>query len=496
MGKGDKQGSKSGAAAWTMASRVGSQASQLLVFLVAARFLSPEEFGYFSLISAINILMTRLVAAGWLEFIAAFRGEREVEAHAFSLSILAGLVATVLNGIAAWVFLGLPELAPYASLQAMLAVSLVGIGVGALWEGYLIRAQRGQTLAQVVLLSQVCGTAASIAGLFAGWHVFSLGVGKAVTHVIYVLGTGATSRFFPGFRLHSSGAHKIAEYSKNILLTNLIGYAHGYTATLVIGLFLGPGPVGLYRAGARVAASLGEVMREPARIVCWMTLRNAVDEAEHDGSATTGLDGHDEKTAAALSRSSERFIALVLVLAMPAFVGLALTSESLLVVVLGDTWRAAAPVVSILAIARLVMMPEVLTAPLLSMLHKVDKISRLALLGGVIAVAVMPLSAPFGMEWAAVGQLIASLATTGLAADAYARHAAVSWRRAISLSSPSALACLAMVVAFYTYHLLLRAELAHPAARLGAELLLGIAVFVPVFTALGGWRRLIHVYAR
>ena len=474
-----------------MASRIAGQGSQLLVFFVAARFLSPAEFGVFSLLSAVNMLMTRLGQAGWVEFAASWRGAAEVDDHGFTLATAGGLAVAVLGSIAAGVFLLLPSLAQYANVQLLLSLSVLGTGSSAFWAGLLLRRQHGEALAKSIAVSQIVGGGAAIFMLVFGWKMTGLATGKLVTHVVNLAMVAASVRWFPRPRWTSSGLGPIKQYNRSILSSNLIGYSRGYAATLALGLFLGTSAVGLYRAGARVVGALAEIIGEPAKTVCWMSLREAVDRAE-PSAAIHGT--REQRAQHALTRSSERFLALIVLLTTPVFLGLAATSDSAVRVLLGEAWLGAAPIVTILAVARLISLPSVLTAPLLSMAKRVDKLPRVDLISGAATILALPVSAPFGVLWAALGQLAAAIFGSVVAARAHARYADVRFRRALALGAPSALASLVMVIVLYSSRDWAREVFADIRVRLVAELALGGGVFLGLFTILGGWRRLVATY--
>ena len=260
-----------------MASRVGSQAAQLAVFLVAARYLSPADFGVFSLFFAFQVLISQLVQLGWPEFVASWEGASEVDAQAFTMAALGGVGAALLGTAGAVVVLAFPKVAPYAFLQLLLSLPLAGVGITAVLEGWLLRSGRGAALAKLVLISEISGAAAAIFGLTQGWEVISLGVGKLVSQSLLALGSVATARWFPGLRLRGPGTRDIIIYQRNLLVSKLMWYLEQYAGVLALGLFLGPHAVGLYRAAERVVGAVAELVFAPARVVCWMTLRPVVD---------------------------------------------------------------------------------------------------------------------------------------------------------------------------------------------------------------------------
>ncbi|MGE0409762.1 MAG: hypothetical protein AB7P23_10955, partial [Amphiplicatus sp.] len=84
----DDPETKRGSGRWVLASRVTVQASQLIIFLAAARFLTPAEFGVFALVQAYSVLLFLFAAAGWREFVMSWTGEERAVDQAITYAIL------------------------------------------------------------------------------------------------------------------------------------------------------------------------------------------------------------------------------------------------------------------------------------------------------------------------------------------------------------------------------------------------------------------------
>lgn len=492
-----RRGGTGGAAAWTTLSRVVAQGMQFAVFVVAARYLAPADFGIYVLISSINMLLMRFAEAGWREFETSWEGAPAVEAQALGLSLVSSIGISALGALAGWVMIWFPQLSPYASLQVLLSLSLLGTGPYSTWAGYLVRDRRAATLAKVDLVAQTLGGLCSMAGLYYGYRLDALGAGKLATQLLNVLALWPVVRWTAGLRLTGTGGHSIAQFTKSLLGAKLIGYLQGYAATLVISLFLGPAAVGLYRAGSRVVASLAEVIAEPLRIVCWTNLRGAIDRVSAAQPAVTETERGDHPgRMASLAESSERFLTMALVVTTPIYLGLAVTAEPTIVVMLGEQWRGAASVVTILSLSRLVSTPLLLTAPLLSLARRVEKIPTLNLITGLSTVLALPLFAPFGVVPAALGQLAAALVSLWFSARAHTHYGAVRFHRAILDGLPSFAASLAMVAALALARAPVRDWVSAQGVQLALQVALGLLVFLPLFALFGGFRRITSVLAR
>ncbi|MDD9940016.1 MAG: oligosaccharide flippase family protein [Myxococcales bacterium] len=492
------------AATWTMASRVVAQGTQFAVFIVAARFLTPAQFGMYVLIQAINMLMAKVAEAGWREFTTTWQGESEADAQAFTLATLGGVGLALVGVVGAFVLSLMPDHAEYAGLQLLLALSIAGMGTTQVWSGQLIRTRRADALAKAVLLGQALGGSISIGGLVLDFGVTALGAGKLVAQVVTMIMIVAMAPWFPGIRLSSPGTPTIVKFTKSMLGSKCIAYLQGNAAVLLVSFFLGPTTVGLYRAGARVAGSVAEIVAEPTRIVCWMTLRRAAERPVDAGRAGQGEVGagapeqqaEDSPERAELAESAERFLGLSLSLATPVFLGVAVTAEPLVVALLGEQWRPSAPVVVVMALAHFIATQMVMTAPLLSLAGQVERIPMIDLFSGIATIAGLSMLAPFGLVPTALGQLSAQLATLWVIVRAHARYAAVSWARAVRQAMPSILAALAMVAVILLSRPWLHTAVEDARLQLAGEIVGGVLVFAVGLTALGGWRPLIAAYAK
>ena len=475
---------------------------QFAVFAVAGHYLSPAEFGIYAVISSIHILLFRCAQAGWREYIASSDREAALDAHAFGLSIVGSVLLTLLGVSAAWAMTLIDSVKDYALLQALLSMSLIGTGPYSIWAGFLVRERRAATLAKVDLAAQLSGGLATIAGLYFGHGFDALGFGRLSTQLLNALALWPLVGWTAGLRFSSHAGRAILQFNRNLLGAKLIGYLQGYAATLVVGVFLGPAAVGLYRAGSRVVASLAEVLSEPLRMVCWMSLRTAVDGAatgEHGrGSAETSPanPAADEARLAGLSQASEGFLTMALAVTTPIYLGLAVTAEPIMVVLLGEQWRDAAPIVSILALSSLVATPLLLSDPLLSLARRVEQIPRLNLILGMATVVAVPLSAPFGVVPTAVGQFLAACVSVWVSVRAYGRFGRVDIGKALRGGLPSFAASLAMVAVLALVRTTALDWISTQALRLTLEVLLGMLVFIPLFAMLGGFRRITAVLAR
>jgi len=124
----------------------------------------------------------------------------------------------------------------------------------------------------------------------------------------------------------------ILRFSKWVLARNLLNFAHRQGYAFVIGKILNPASVGLFSLAREASAMATSELVVP------------IDRATLPGLSAL------ERDPAAMRRTFFGALAMIVMLALPLGVGIALTADPLVRVVMGRNWVDAIPVLQILAI--------------------------------------------------------------------------------------------------------------------------------------------------
>jgi len=393
--------------------RVVSQALQLTVFVAAARVLSPAEFGLFALVSACAILLMRASEGGWASYILSWSGDETVPAQVLFVAVLSGFAA---GGLALAVAVTLPLFGvawSTVSLVLLFALWLVIAVPSTAQKGVLIWKKRLGTAARMEIGAEATGVAVSLATLFAGFGVFALVFGRLAYQVVHLAGMTFLTGLIPKPGIRGEPLRDLLRVSSQIFTVRMIHHLRLYSATFVIGAFLGPAAVGFYRAGERLVSALAEVVSVPANTLGWGLFREARERA---GGGTTGFQG-----------CASTFFPALLALTAPVFLWVAIMAEDIILGVLGQTWLPALPVVALLAAARLVMMPGVVTEPILTVAGEIRRLPRVSVFYLVLTVSLVCVSAPFGLVPLAVAQIAVGVVVAATTMWLLRRYAAINW---------------------------------------------------------------------
>jgi O-antigen/teichoic acid export membrane protein len=424
-----------GGGLWALVAKLVSQAAQLAAFIIAARILTPAQFGFFAFSSAVAIFLVVLAEGGWAEFVMKSQQERRLDQIA-AISLASGLLFTVLGLSIVGTLYGVFDKVWEASLLALFCCWILPSAMTTVYDGVLVRRGELRRKAVIRIAAELIGLVVTVLGLAAGWNVFALVLGRLAMQVLILAGSIGAVGWVP-FAIPARGVLKeVLQFSRHVLAIRLIMFLRSYSGTLAVGSFLGLAEAGFYRAAERIVAAITELVGEPARMLAWILLRRARDSEQPE------KDGAD-----AVASLANAFLPLLFLVAAPIYLGLALVAGNFVDVVLGDVWAPAAMVTGILALKQLLLVGSYVTEPLLSIKGGIHRVAQVGLANTVISVGFVVSFAPFGLLPVAYGQMLAAIIAFASIVWLHERYGRLDWLQVVNNSAFVLVAILSMVSA-------------------------------------------------
>ncbi|MEM9168181.1 MAG: oligosaccharide flippase family protein [Pseudomonadota bacterium] len=378
-----------GASAYLVAGRVWSQAASLLMMLVAVRVLEPAEFGAYALVGT-TVLMVQLAAeGGWYEYAARGSKNEQPPPELFWCTLGAGLfgwLIVMLCALVVYLFFQAPK---YAGAMAILSTAPLFGTVYGLQFGMHTRNQTLFRIPSVLIPAELIGLIVGVAGLLSGMGVTALAIQKAVVGGILTVGVVSWGGWIAPVAFSVSRAKSVLKYVFNFSASRIIALTRSGANDYFLAATLGVADVGIFRAGGRLVSAVGEAINEPVRMAAWAVLPRA--------QSSDGDDGFN----VALSQT----IIAVFAASAPAFVGLALLSEELVSLLLGERWLAAAPVLALLSFTRVLALLTTIITPVLGVKGFAHKAPFVTAATSVIQLCVLFAFGWRGVVWAAAAHL-------------------------------------------------------------------------------------------
>lgn len=382
---------------WVGAMNVGERGLQILMVVILARILTPEEFGLMGIALLVLMALRRFSRLGLNEALI-YHEDENVDAYLNTTWVINAARGAV---IAAVVYLGAPfvaavfnepEAAPILQVSALgpLLFGLRNPGIVYFKKDLDFHKQFGYRMSGAVVQFVL---AVAYAVVFA--NVWALVVGYisknvAQTVVSYVV---HSHRPFPQFSLDR--AKELVDYGKWITGSSIINWIETQGDDFVVGLLLGAASLGFYQMSYRLSNAPATEITHTVSRVAFPAYSKVQDDTQ------------------AVRAGFFRVLKLTTVVAVPMAVGIAIVTPTFIRAVLGDQWLPMVFAMQILAVYGLARSLGAMFGPVWQALGHPDFQTKV---GGAslvfLAIAIYPATTAFGIE----GTALAVVGAMGLVA--------------------------------------------------------------------------------
>jgi O-antigen/teichoic acid export membrane protein len=371
---------------WRSGSQIGTQIVSWCSTLIVIRLLSPHDYGLFAMAQVMLVLLNTMNGYGLASALI-----RENEVGEERLRQTLGMLLLLNCTLALAQFLAAPLVALWfneplvADMLRVQSLLYLAIPFCALPHAILSRRMDFRRPAQVRLVAAIMGAGTALIGALTGWGVWTLVWAPMVMLATEAIGMtwAARAPIRPSFRF--AGAGHIAGFGGLMTLTQLFWFVQSQADIMIAGRVLDTHTLGVYTTGLFLAQLLASKFVPPINEVAYAAYARQQDVGAGPLLAT---------------------IRLVMLVALPAYAGMAAVAHPLVAVLLGDKWGGVAPLLPILAIAMSMMTLQILFAPATNARGVPGVALKNAMLGSVIMPAAFLIGSLWGLDgfaWGWVG---------------------------------------------------------------------------------------------
>ena len=367
--------------------RAWTQLTAAVLLLLSARVLTPTEVGIFSLASALTIVLTQWVGVGTYEYIIRERHDPDSVTTALwtnlAVAFLMMLVGFVLAAVSPFAF----HTRALAWVVASLAPLTLPAGVRSAMEALMVRDGRLKSLAASTLIVETLALGAGVYALYHGLGLWSLVVHKWTQIVSESIVYQVAARWRPRWGWNRRTARAMFDFGHGIFGDRFLNYFQTYGIDFVLGVFLNPAAVAVFRVGARLVTSVATVATEPMRQINWKRL----SDAAHGGEVVARV-------------AEDRIVWMAGILWGP-LLGLAVVADLVVTLVLGSRWLGSVWVVRFSSIAVMIGVVSMMTESTMGALGKTRWLPLFRLVGLAVMFATLAILIRFGPVGAAASQV-------------------------------------------------------------------------------------------
>jgi O-antigen/teichoic acid export membrane protein len=373
---------------WRSGSQILAQGVAWASTLMVIRLLDPADYGLFAMTQVVIVFLNFLNGYG-------FAGSliRDPELTEQKISQAFGMLLLV-NGALALLQIALapiaaayyrhPQIAELLRAQALIFLATPFIAIP---EVLLMRRMDFRRQALVNLAATVVSAGVALGCAFAGWGVWTLVWAPIALFWTRALGLQlvARARYRPSFRFAGAGA--MFRFGMALLASTFGWTVMTQADTLIAARSLSPTELGLYAEALFLTTLIASKFVPPLNEVAFPAYSRMQQDRAQLGAAFL------------------KAVRLIMLVTCPFYLGLSVVAPDAVKVVLGDKWRAMAPLMTILAFAMPAQTLYILFAPAVNATGHVEITARASLLGALI----MPPAFLIGLRWGATGLVYAWL---------------------------------------------------------------------------------------
>jgi O-antigen/teichoic acid export membrane protein len=376
----------------SVAIQYGNGALQIVAAVILARLLAPEDFGLVAIVTVLTSFAPLLIDFGLGDATTQRRTiTRSQISSLFWLSSGIGLAVAVVVAAFSPLIAAIyrePRLEPIAFCSAL---TFVLWGVSNQHLALLRRTMQFGRIARIQTLGTLAGIVIAIVIAICGYGYWAL-VLRPITNALSVaVGAWLACRWRPGLPILDDEVKSMVRFGLHV-----VGFSVTYTVAkavdrIALGLFYRPAEVGYYQNATTLYEN---------------SIFSVLAQLHTVGSAALSkLQSNPE----ALRQKYEAALSALAFFAMPAAAILSVTGEDVTVILLGDKWRAAGSLLSIIALRGIFQVIEGSQGWLHLSIGRADRWRNWGIVTAAVQVAVVLGGLPFGAKGVAVAVVVASL---------------------------------------------------------------------------------------
>ena len=409
--------------------RASTQVTALVVSIVAARALGPDQFGTYAIASVFVIIAQAVLWGGVYDFVVKGRGTDSDIDTPFWINLGVGAAGCGLIVVLAPLLTAATGLGEVMGLMLALAPSMMAAAFVSWSEAVLLRRAQLGVYYLLTIVSETMACVVAVLCFRGGLGVWSFVVYRYLQLAFAAILNTAITRRLPRLQFDRLAARAVLGFANRINASRIVSLAGGYAPDLLLGFFAGPGATASYRFANRIVVGVSDMFFGPVVKQAWVSM------AAH---------GED---LAARRRVWLGLLQILALIVWPALCGIATLSHGLIDMLAGPAWDAAAPVIVLIAAARTLLVFEQFFEPLLGIRNRATLVFQVRAALAVLSVLAFLVLARFGAVGGGVSQIVIGVLSAAVSIRICLAETGLSLPRLLPILVPPALGAALAVVA-------------------------------------------------
>jgi teichuronic acid exporter len=380
------------AISWSFVETIGQRIIQLVIGIVLARLLLPEEFGLIAMLVVFTAVSQSFLDSGFGSALIQKQNDTHLDrCSIFYFNILVGLLAAgalCLAAPAIAAFYGEPSLTP---LTRVLSLGIVVNSFGLIQLTDMVKRMDFRSLAKANTAAVAISGVAGIALAYTGFGVWALAIQQLVANSLRTALMWSFSSWRPTFEFSWGALRCMFPFGSRMLASGLIDKLFRNVYLIVIGKLFSAADLGFYsRALLLQEAPTQSISAVVSRVTFSMFSAISTDSQK-------------------LRRAVRKALEMLTMVNFPLLIGLATCARPVILVLFGVKWEPAIPYLQLLCFVGLTFPLHTINLNVLKARGRSDLFLRLEIVKKTITVINVAVMWRWGIESLIVGQIVVSL---------------------------------------------------------------------------------------
>lgn len=454
-----------GGVAWSIAEKVGSMLLQMVVSIVVARLLVPEDFGVMAILTFFTALALVMVDSGFSQTLIRKESPTQQDYHSvFAFNIAVSVVLYVVLVAVAPAVARYYELPVIADIAPVLFLLLPINALCVIQNTIFTREFRFRLLSQATFTASFVAGVVAVAMALAGCGVWSLVGQRVATLAVKTLILWVRSDWRPSLHFTMKPVREMAPFSFRLLTTDLISSIYNNISQMFIGKIYSADTLGYFNQAQKFKDLPLTSAMQSVQSVTYPALSQIGDQREK------------------FAESYRQVLMVVAFMLMPVMVGIVAVAEDLFALLLGEKWMPTVPYLQILCLMGLFQPLAMIAYNILKVKSNGAIILRLEIAKKALMTLILVVTIPHSVKAVAWGLVAMSFCEFVINFVASMRYASLGVWRMVRTLLPVLLITAAMYAAVLGMGRLMAD--AGVAVRLLSEIATGVVVYTLLALAL------------
>lgn len=380
---------------WKFLERCGTQGIQFVVQIVLARLLLPEDYGIIALVSVFTVIAGVFVQSG---LNTALIQKKEVDdldfSSVFYLSLFLSCFIYIILFFAAPFLAIFFEMSQITLVFRVLSVTLVFGAFNSIQNALISRNLQFKKLffssTGAILISGMVG----IFMAYSGFGVWSLVVQQLSNQLLATLILWFNVKWRPKNLFSFKRVKRLFSFGWKLLASALIDTAYRDLRSLIVGKMYSPAILGFYNRGQQFPSVIVSNIDGSIQSVLLPILASQQDNKHRV----------KDMTRRAIITSS--------CITFPLMVGLAVTAEPVVKILLTEKWLSSVPFVQIYCISYMLMPMHTANLQAINALGRSDIFLKLEVIKKILGITILAVTVFYGVYAIALGSILSGIVST------------------------------------------------------------------------------------